>query len=232
MVELPLRFIHVTAIATATRAALLLCSGKHERPQVDTSQRVFVQATQAVWCYETLPHDEPSCAATTFLRQATVLYPCTALTRAMQQPGRLCVHGRVSRARISAYMAMTLGFRCRITDTDFVHASSHQSHIPPLPVRKPKQSVKKPSNNAVVVANVTRHAVCRCIDLSVPGPVQLQKASSSTVAEARYQLRVSRFCCHCMMVVSDFLNRLVSPCLALPHLALPHLCPACRASSP
>jgi hypothetical protein len=37
MVELPLRFIHVTAIATATRAALLLCSGKHERPQVDTS---------------------------------------------------------------------------------------------------------------------------------------------------------------------------------------------------
>lgn len=89
-------------------------------------------------CYETLPHDEPSCAATTFLRQATFLYPCTALTRAMQQPGRLCVHGRVSRARISAYMAMTLGFRCRINDTDFVHASSHQCHNPASASKKIK----------------------------------------------------------------------------------------------
>lgn len=184
------------------------------------SQRVLVlRKQQHQQCYETLPHDELSCAATTFLRQATFLHPCTALTRAMQQPGRLCVHGRVSRARISAYMAMTLGFRCRINDTDFVHASSHQSHIPPLPVRKSKQSVKKTSNNAVVVANVTRHAVCRCIDLSVPGPVQLRKASSSTAAEARNQLRVSRFCYHCMIAVSDFLNRLLSSCLALPHLA-------------
>lgn len=111
------------------------------RPQVDTSI-LNAYKQQHKRCYETLPHDEPSCAATTFLRQATFLYPCIALTRtttrAMQQPGRLCVHGRVSRARISAYMAMTLGFRCRIKDTDFVHASSHQSHIPPLPVRKPK----------------------------------------------------------------------------------------------
>lgn len=75
-------------------------------------------------CYETLPHDEPSCAATTFLRQATFLYPCTTLMSrppgAMQQPGRLCVHSRVSRVRISAYLyMMTFGFLCRLNDTDF-----------------------------------------------------------------------------------------------------------------